>query len=143
MKEKSKRRITRKQALDVLLGAKRPDLELLKYSRIYIIKTLNGALLISAEGAEAFVYDDDDLDGLRSLHYSIDGALGCWGSKHNKQRLHHVIEHGNSYECQDKDCPICAEKRWNREEIHDRGSEERSKDEAKDDQKTQADASDA
>ena len=106
-KRELKKRITRNEALKVLLGTKREDLQLFEDSAIHIIVAENGALLVTSEGAEVFEFEEDNLKGLRELHYAIGDALGIFGSKYDRERIRHAIQHGDQYRCEDKDCPIC------------------------------------
>jgi hypothetical protein len=102
-------RLTRKQALKALVGKKGELLKLFNDSVIYIVEAQNGTLLVTMEGAQVFLFDDQNIAGLQELHYSIDEALGHWGSSHDRQRMHHIIEHGSSYTCEEKDCAVCRD----------------------------------
>ncbi len=106
-KRERKTRITRSEALKVLLGVKREDLKLFTDSVIHIIMAQNGALLVTSEGAEVFEFQENNLKGLRELYYAIGDALGIFGSKYDRERIRHAIQHGDQYRCEDKDCPIC------------------------------------
>jgi hypothetical protein len=105
--KKNKRRITREQALDALLGFDRRDVKLLNYCVTYIIQAENGALLISADGVALYEFVEEDMKGLRRLHYAIDEALGYYGGKHDPQRMRHAVDHRPGYNCGDFGCPIC------------------------------------
>ena len=92
-KRERKERITRNEALKVLFGTKREDLQLFEDSAIHIIVAENGALLVTSEGAEVFEFEEDNLKGLRELHY----AIGIFGSKYDRERIRHAIQHGDQY----------------------------------------------
>jgi hypothetical protein len=106
---KDKIRITRKQALRALVGEKAASLKLFRDSVIYIIEAQNGTLLVTVEGAQVFLFDHDNLTGLRQLHYAIDEGLGYYGCKHDPQRMRHMLEHGSNYTCEKEDCAICRD----------------------------------
>jgi hypothetical protein len=105
--KENKKPTTRKEALEVLLGQKCAALTLFRDARLHILRARNGAVLVTSTGADVFEFENGELKGLSELHYSIDEALGFAGSKHDRTRIRHVIEHGSNYICHDKDCPIC------------------------------------
>ncbi len=106
-KGKRKKRITRAEAVETLLGERRDDLKLLKNFSIHIIMARNGALLVGGDGAEVFRFDPDNLEGLQHFHYAIDDAVGSAGSRYSRECLRHVIVHGDKYICENAKCPIC------------------------------------
>ena len=106
---KDRKRITRNEALNVLFGNKRADLKLFKDSAIHIIMARNGALLVTGEGADVFMFEPGNLKGLLEMHYAIDDALGASGSKYDRERLRHAIAHGDQYMCEEKDCATCQD----------------------------------
>jgi len=105
--KKAKKPMTQKEALRVLLGTKQAALTLFKNANLHLLTARNGAMLVTSRGADVFEFENGELEGLSELHYAIDEALGFSGSKHDRKRIRHVIEHGSNYMCQDRDCPIC------------------------------------
>ncbi len=64
---------------------------------------------MASEGADVFMFESGDLKGLLEMHYAIDDALGVFGSKYDRERIRHAIQHGDQYMCEDKDCAICRD----------------------------------
>jgi hypothetical protein len=91
-------------------------LEKLNSKTIIILRADNGALLVSRLNSiepdlELFVFEPEaTLENLIDLHYVLDSLLGVDTSKHNRLVINHQVEHGSSYECNDKNCKICSEK---------------------------------
>ena len=60
-----------------------------------------------------YQFDSEDpsvgLDGLLSMLYAIADDLGQCGNKYAKERLGIRLVHGEDFECDGKDCPICEE----------------------------------
>lgn len=81
---------------------------------ISIYQAVNGFILADNNNIRIFKVDDeddfDDISNLITLHYYIDEVLGYSGTKHDKYRLKHEIQHGTNFECKDPNCKICNEK---------------------------------
>jgi len=85
-------------------------------SAAIIINASNGAIFISnlndeeySPSIDVFEFNnhENDLVRLLDLHYGIDEFLGILGSKYDKYRVIHKLEHGEDYECKDLECEIC------------------------------------
>jgi hypothetical protein len=55
---------------------------------------------------EQYEWEDDDKEGLRSLLYGLLDEIET-SSRYDKQRVRIKIEHGDKYECKEKNCKIC------------------------------------
>lgn len=80
--------------------------------KITIEDCRNGAYVIFDDGENqdryAYRFDEDNLDGLQEMLYDIKEQFYT-GSKHDRFRVHVVVEHGTEYEC--KGCDICGIKK--------------------------------
>lgn len=80
---------------------------------IKISRTDNGAvLLITGQYDEnrklSYVFDEEDPEGLISLFYEIKSTL-INDSKYSEKRVRINLEHGEKYDCKEKNCKICKE----------------------------------
>lgn len=68
----------------------------------------NGAVVQFSEGEQyVYKYGVEGLEGLVSMFYDLNDAVGETGSKHSVERLEIRVVHGAAYECKIKDCEIC------------------------------------
>jgi hypothetical protein len=87
--------------------------------RIVIERVDNGAIVEypSEDGLinkAVFEFGSDNLEGASSMLWDVLDKLWLNGSRHDRERLVIRREHGDKYECNDKDCEICQQNSWAR-----------------------------
>ena len=56
----------------------------------------------------AYQFDEEDPDKLVDMLYTIRDVVGMTGGKYSVKRVQIQIEHGDHYDCKDKNCEICG-----------------------------------
>lgn len=73
---------------------------------IKIETTNNGAVIKTCEGKEAFIFDNDDMDGLVDLLYRITEILVI-RNNYSEKTIYITTAHGRKYDCNKKKCVLC------------------------------------
>lgn len=63
----------------------------------------------------AYQFDDEEPEALVDMLYVIRDVVGMYGNKYDKKRVQIQIEHGDHYECKEKNCGVCGWKGDNNE----------------------------
>ena len=95
---------TKEEIRDAILDQSLRDL---RRDAIVLIPSVTGAVIIAQNRVIPYVYDENDVEGLRDLHFDLDELLWVVVDSYAERVVRHYIEHGRKYDCHDPNCEIC------------------------------------